>query len=73
MQLGGELWSTRARLARLERLLEVDGRPVGELLEQQTGLEEEEREAWVAERDRFVTRIFGALARHDHQPAGEVV
>lgn len=73
MQLGGELWATRARLARLERLLEVDGRPVSELLEEQAGGEEPDRQEWVAERDRFVSRIFGVLARRDYVPAEDVV
>lgn len=73
LRLGGELWATRARMRRLERLLEVDGTPVTELLDAQADAVDEDREAWVAERDRFVERLFGVLAREEHVPAGEIV
>lgn len=72
LELGAELWTTRARLARLERLLEVDGQPVAELLEEKVD-DEGDRAAWVAERDRFVERIFGVLARREHVPASNIV
>ncbi|MFA9432041.1 hypothetical protein [Egicoccus sp. AB-alg2] len=72
LELGGELWATRSRVARLEGLLEVGGRPVAELLEEQGGAEEG-RAAWTAERDQFVERLFGVLARRDHVPASEIV
>lgn len=73
LELGGELWTTRARLARLEQLLEVDGRPAAEVLESQVDVDDADRAAWVAERDRFVERIFGVLARREHVPAGDIV
>lgn len=61
LQLAGELWATKARLNRLEALIEVDGRTAAQVLEEQVA--DEDPEGYEVERDQFVERVFAALQR----------
>ena len=60
--LGAEVWSNRRRMRTVEKLLEKHGAVTREMIESYLPSEEEQA-AELAERDAFIERAFGALAR----------
>ena len=69
MALGAEVWANRRRTHVLEQLLQTHGAVTAEMIETYRPQEEQEA-AWRAERDAFIDRIFGVLAR-DAQPMAD--
>ena len=66
--LGAEVWSNRRRMRIIERLLEEHGSVTNEMIEAYLP-SDEENAALKAERDSFIQRTFGSLARDTKQEA----
>ena len=64
--LGAEVWSNRRRMRIVEKLLEEHGSVTNEMIESYMPSEEEQA-AELAERDAFIERAFGSLARETKQ------
>lgn len=64
--LGAEVWSNRRRMRVIEKLLAEHGAVTNEMIEAYLPGEEEEA-AMQAERDSFIQRTFGTLARETRQ------
>ena len=64
--LGAEVWSNRRRMRVVEKLLEEHGSVTNEMIEAYMPSEEEQA-AELAERDAFIERAFGSLARETKQ------
>jgi hypothetical protein len=62
LELGAELWVQRERMRVVESLLAQKGVVTPELIEQYTASPEEVARA-KADRDAFVSRVYGAFAR----------
>ena len=60
--LGAEVWSNRRRMRVIERLLAEHGSVTNEMIEAYLP-SDEENEALKAERDSFIRRTFGSMAR----------
>ena len=68
-ELGASLWIVKERLSALEGVLERAGLVSPGAVECFTRDEEGQRE-WLAERDAFVSRLFGSLAT-DHTASAD--
>lgn len=68
ISLGSEVWTTRRRVKVLESLLEDKG-VTREMVEAYMPTEAENAE-WQKERDAFIERTFGPLARAGDRPLG---
>lgn len=64
--LGAEVWSNRRRMRIIEKLLEEHGSVTNEMIEAYAPSDEEQA-AELAERDAFIERAFGSLARETKQ------
>ena len=64
--LGAEVWTNRRRMRIVEKLLEEHGSVTNEMIEAYLPSEEEQA-AEQAERDAFIERAFGSLARETKQ------
>ncbi len=64
--LGAEVWSNRRRMRIIEKLLQEHGSVTNEMIEAYEP-SEEEAAAEQAERDAFIERAFGSLARETKQ------
>ncbi len=64
--LGAEVWTNRRRMRIIEKLLEEHGSVTNELIEAYMPSEEEEA-ALRSERDSFIERTYGVLARETKQ------
>ena len=62
MALGAEVWAHRRRMLVIERLLEVNGAVTRSDIEGYVP-SPEEQESWQADRDAFIERTFGFMAR----------
>ena len=60
LELAAELWVTRSRLDHLEQLLEIDGQPAAEALEN-TPVDPEHATALAAKREQYIQRVFRAI------------
>lgn len=69
ISLGSEVWTTRRRVKVLESVL-ADKGVTQEMMETYMPTEAENA-AWEKERDAFIQRTFGALARNADRPLGD--
>lgn len=58
--LGSEFWALQTRMNVVETLLEENGAVTTEMIEAYRP-SDEQAEAWDAQRDRFITRVYGFL------------
>lgn len=61
--LGGEMWTGQQRVKVIETLLTKHGKVTTEMIEQYQPTDEE-REAWTAERQAMIDRVYSVMARN---------